>query len=73
MNSPIVGACDPVCEDTRECFASVEFRGKRKCTILKDTYPRDGICQYCKPEATVTNGKSYPFNKNYYVMEEEEE
>lgn len=71
MNSQYIGACDPVCEDMRKCFASVEFRGKRKCTILKDTYPESGTCRFCKPEAQVTNGKTYPVNKNYYVMMED--
>jgi len=26
---------------------------------------KDGECPFCKPEREVTNGKIYPYNKNY--------
>lgn len=50
----------PKCIDTRKCFA----RNKLKdCTILKQTWPRDGACKFCKAEKEVTNGRRYPLRQ----------
>lgn len=70
MRTDFIGATDPYCQDSRECFASVMFRGHRKCTALQKTYQTDGMCPFCKPEARKTDGKTYPYNKDYYVVKD---
>ena len=70
MGNEFIGATDPYCHDSRECFAAVVFRGKRKCTVLQKTDPYDGMCAFCKPEARKTNGKTKKKEKNYYVVED---
>lgn len=57
------------CRDTRECFAVREFRGKRKCSILTDTYMKDGECPYCKKCQSETNGKNYEWSIWYKARE----
>lgn len=68
--SDFTGAMDPYCQDSRECFGAVMFRGFKKCTVLQKTYQADGECAFCKPEARKTNGKVYPYNKDYYTVED---
>ena len=46
------------------------FRGFKKCTVLQKTYQADGECAFCKPEARKTNGKIYPYNKDYFTVED---
>ena len=38
----------PKCNDTRECFAKVDDKGERCCSILSRTYDLDGQCRFCK-------------------------
>lgn len=65
MKTDFAGATDPYCKEQRDCFASVIFRGTRKCTVLNETYGHDVECPFCKPKKDVTNGKTYPHNKKY--------
>ena len=51
----------PKCRDSRECFA----RQCGKCSILNETYKEDGDCKFCKPYGNVTNGRIYPWDKDY--------
>lgn len=51
----------PKCIDTRKCFARNKFKD---CTILKETWPRDGACKFCKAEKEVTNGRRYPLRQD---------
>ena len=42
----------PKCNDTRECC----FREKGKCTVLQESYKKDGQCKFCKDRISVING-----------------
>lgn len=42
----------PKCNDTRECC----FREKGKCTVLQESYEKDGQCKFCKDRISVING-----------------
>lgn len=55
----------PPCRDSRECFGAREYRGKKKCSVLSDTYLKDGACSFCKKVAIVTDGKEYPVTPYY--------
>lgn len=55
----------PPCRDSRECFGAREYRGKKKCSVLSDTYLKDGACSFCKKVAIVTDGKEYPVSPYY--------
>ena len=40
---------NPMCCDTRECFATVCVHGGfRTCRVLSETYEKDGQCAFCK-------------------------
>ena len=57
------------CMDTRPCFGKHESEatpGKMLCDCLDKTakYP-DGKCPFCKTRRDVTNGRVYPYNRNY--------
>lgn len=49
------------CYTKGECFARSD---KGRCSLLKTGYP-DGNCPFRKPDKEVTNGKRYPFDKDY--------
>lgn len=55
----------PPCRDSRECFGACEYRGKKKCSVLADTYLNDGECPFSKKVRIVTNGKEYPVSPFY--------
>ena len=58
------------CNDSRKCFGKrTEYAGLCKCTVLSETYERDGDCPFCKPHRTITNGEVYPYNKYYGKIE----
>ena len=38
----------PYYRDSRPCFAKEEYRGHLYCTLLVDTYQKDGQCPFCK-------------------------
>lgn len=52
----------PECGESRSCFGKSES-GKR-CRVLTETY-RVGKCPFCKKERAITDGKHYPYQKNY--------
>lgn len=54
----------PLCKDSRECFAKIKTVNGMRCTILSDT-PPDGSCTFCKRIRDYTDGKRYPFNRDY--------
>ena len=58
---------DTICHDSRECFAKKvgAITGIPTCEILNKTYRADGMCAFCKPERSVTDGMKYPFDSNY--------
>ena len=48
MSIPIA---NPMCNDTRECFATVFVHGGfRTCRVLSETYEKDGQCAFCKKD-----------------------
>lgn len=52
------------CRDTRKCFAAIEKRGYRMCSVLTETY-FGNQCPFCKPERDVTDGKHYSYDVKY--------
>ena len=56
------------CIDSRECFAKARSRyDLYNCLALNSTYRCDGACPFCKPVRLVTDGKSYPDERTYYL------
>lgn len=55
---------NPICDDSRACFAKKKHYGIDVCTILKSTY-ENGLCPFCKPDRSVTDGITYEFNPDY--------
>ncbi len=59
----------PTCNDSRPCFGKYSIKDlpdKVLCNCLNaHAKYKDGECPFCKPEREVTNGKIYPYNKNY--------
>ena len=58
----------PICPSKNKCFAHdpdvVHGKEINRCKLLRSTYP-DGHCPFQKEEASVTNGKYYPFDESY--------
>ena len=53
-----------ICNDLRPCFA----RGLGGiCEVLESTY-EPGKCPFCKPLRSVTKGKHYPTNENFWKI-----
>jgi hypothetical protein len=53
----------PKCYDTRPCFARRPRTIKDDtpvCNCLQSVYENEGERPFCKPLASVTNGKTYP-------------
>ena len=45
----IGNARNPICEDARECFGKMQYRGRTVCRILTDSY-EPGKCPFCKKD-----------------------
>lgn len=51
-----------LCTDSRRCFARGPSGG---CSLLIETYRRDGQCPFCKPRRDQTGDRIYPSTKTY--------
>ena len=52
----------PECDEMRACFG--KSKSGKRCRILTETY-QDGKCPFCKEKRDITDGKYYPYQKNY--------